>query len=179
MKNLQIQEYKDIVSKIAMCRNRSILFFVLFVLLVSTTVFSTINSNYINTPLVTQEETNWCWAASSLSILNYYGIYTSQSQYVTYVKTGTTSPIYDPNVTATVSECENGLDYFGVSSTMYYGSLSFSTVKSEVGTNNRPIFTAIRWLDSNNTVVGGHAVVIDGYYEYTNEDYQEIRYMDP
>lgn len=70
------------------------------------------------------------------------------------------------------------MEHYGVTSTYYNGALSFSSLKNEIG-YNRPIYVSIGWLDQNNNVIGGHAVVMDGYYEYTNYGYEEVRYMDP
>ena len=42
-------------------------------------------------PNVHQEQTNWCWAASAVSILGYYGTNVSQCEFVGWCKG--TSPI--------------------------------------------------------------------------------------
>jgi hypothetical protein len=144
----------------------------------ATSAFAVETSRYLNVPNVQQEQTNWCWAGSSLSILNYNRIYTGQCTFVSYVKTGTTSPETCSNLSASTTEAQKGLNYFGVSSTYYDGALSFSTTKTEIA-YSRPIYVSIGWLDSNGNDVGGHAVVIDGYYEWTNVAYQEVTYMDP
>lgn len=144
----------------------------------ATSAFAIEASKYLNIPNVKQQQTNWCWAGSSLSILNYYRIYTSQCTFVSYVKTGKTAPEVCANDSASTSEAQNGLNYFGVSSSYYSGALSFSSTKTEIA-YSRPVYVSIGWLDSNNNIYGGHAVVIDGYYEYTNVGYQELKYMDP
>lgn len=151
----------------------------LLVAAMSTTVSAQLPDEwkYLDVQEVTQANTNWCWAGSSLSILNYYRIYTSQCTFVTYVKTGKTTGTCD-NLQATDAEAQKGLNYFGVSSTSHSGALSWSATRSELD-NNRPIYAHIRWLDSDNQDDGGHAVVVDGYYYYPNDAYQEIRYMDP
>lgn len=116
---------------------------------------------------VTQEKTNWCWAACSQSILSYFGTSVTQTAFVNYVKNSTTAP----NLTATDAEAKSGLSHWGVSSTQTTSYLSFSTIISEIYNNNRPIYAGWSW-----TAGGGHALVLDGYDDDTT-DY--VEYMNP
>lgn len=131
----------------------------------------------LNIPNVLQAQSNWCWAANSLAILNYYNIYTGQCTFVSYVKTGTTTPETCDNLGGWRWESQSGLDYFGVSSTQYTGTFSFTTVKSEIN-NNRPIYAEIAWLGTGDTVTGRHVQTIDGYYENTNLIITDVSYME-
>lgn len=115
----------------------------------------------------TQEKSNWCWAASSQSILRYFGTSVTQTQFVNYVKNSTRAP----NLTASDAEAKSGLSHWRVSSTQTTSYLPFSTIISEIYTYNRPIYAGWSWTSG-----GGHALVLDGYEDDTT-DY--VEYMDP
>ena len=46
-----------------------------------------IDAQIINVPLVIQEQTNWCWAASSACVLDYYGFTNAQCTIADYTRT--------------------------------------------------------------------------------------------
>lgn len=108
---------------------------------------------------VKQLKTWWCWAASSVAILDYYGTTVSQSDIVTLVKG---SPVDLP---ANGYEIQEGLENWGISSGTTT-SLPFSTITSEIYDYRRPIIAGI---------YPGHAVVVDGY----DLEIGYIEYMDP
>ena len=54
----------------------------LLIIFISPSAFSQV----LNVPLVTQEQDEWCWAAVSKSILNYYGDSVSQCQIAEYTR---------------------------------------------------------------------------------------------
>ncbi|NGQ96295.1 hypothetical protein G3578_14105 [Brevibacillus sp. SYP-B805] len=112
-----------------------------------------------------QQEDEWCWAAASVSILDYFGESVDQDEVVEYVKGDVI------NEGATDSEVQDGLEHWGVDSTRTTSYLSFSTIKSEIYNYERPIYAGWTW-DTG----GGHAVVLDGYDDDTT-DY--VEYMDP
>jgi len=150
-------------------------------LLISTigiNVFAVISTKNLACPNVKQEKSNWCWAGSSLSILNHFYMYTDQQTFVTYVQTGKTAPINASNIGATDADVLKGLNYFGASGSIFSGALSFSSVQNQL-LYNYPIWTHISWLDSTDKITGGHAVVIDKYYSDSIAGDQEITYMDP
>lgn len=119
----------------------------------------------LGVPNKTQEKSNWCWAASSTSILGWYGKSVTQSAFATTVKGSTV------NDTATDSEAKSGLSAYGLSSSYTSDYVSFSTLVTQID-NNRPLYAGWSWTSG-----GGHAVVIDGY-DQSSEDLT-VKYMDP
>lgn len=113
----------------------------------------------------TQEKTQWCWAASSVGILDYYNISKTQSQFVKQVMGSVV------NVPAADSEAESGMDAFGISGTVTSSSLSYDQVYTQIYTNDDPIYAGWSW-DAG----GGHAVVIMGFNNFGGSD---VYYEDP
>lgn len=116
-----------------------------------------------------QEQTNWCWATTDQMIIKYLGGSATQTQIVTFVKG---SPVNEP---ATDTESQTGLAHWNVSSTcITYGSVpSFGTVISQIQ-SNKPIDAGIYWTSG-----GGHYLLIRGYYEWTEQNKQDVYYIDP
>ena len=115
-----------------------------------------------------QEKSLWCWAACSVTVLNYYGNNVTQTQFVNFVKNATNAP----NVTANVSEIVYGLNNWGKTGTIVNSYVSYGTVISNI-TNNRPLFVA-RAFNSG----GGHTLLIVGYDE-TGANTGNVIYYDP
>lgn len=112
-----------------------------------------------------QQRSNWCWAASDVSILDYFGETVTQREVAIAVKGSVV------NQGGTDAEAQDGLDNWGVTSTRTASSLSFSSIKNEIYVHERPIYSGWSWNSG-----GGHAVVIDGYDE-GSKNY--VEYMDP
>ncbi|MGG2484169.1 hypothetical protein [Brevibacillus borstelensis] len=72
---------------------------------------------------VTQAAELWCWAASSVSVLDYFGIKVTQSDFVEYVK-GEVS-----NKSGNISEVMDGLDHYGLQSYRENNSLFLASKK--------------------------------------------------
>lgn len=126
---------------------------------------------WLGIPNVRQENTNWCWAACSISILRYYGkdAGISQCTFVKWVK----SPFYCPNEPAYCYEVQSGLAHWGVCSD-HTGSLPFSTIIAETYTSRRPIIALWMW----NGADIGHFVAPEGYDDdFSGQDY--VYYMEP
>lgn len=119
----------------------------------------------VSVPKEKQEKTLWCWAASSVSILENLGTNTTQSDFCTVVKGKIT------NKAANDSEAQDGLSHYGYSSKLTTSYLSFNTIRLEIYNYERPIYMGWSWNSG-----GGHALVIDGY-DMSSEDY--VSYMDP
>ncbi len=129
-----------------------------------------------------QEQTNWCWAANSKCILNYYGFTTnSQCNIVEYARTqntgtfGTTacctSPsgkCNNPNELKGNGAVQGMLSHFGkIQSTVSDGPIAVSKIQSELGAR-RPFIIGIFWSGG-----GGH-VVVGCMYSGSN-----LTFMDP
>lgn len=83
---------------------------------------------------------------------------TTQQQFVGYVKGG----LY--NYPATSREIQNGLNYFGLTSTINRGTLSYDGFRSQIN-SNKPMITLINWKNGGNI---GHFLVLDGYFKGIN-----------
>lgn len=143
-------------------------------------------SQVINVPQVIQEQTQWCWAASSACVLDYYGGNTAQCTIAEYTREVSTS--CNPNNYGTTNCCSNAtlgcnqwnynwgcpgsiqdiLTHFGfIETNSISDSLSLAAVQTEI-TGGRPFI--FRWGWSTG---GGHFLV--GYGVSGNNMY----YMDP
>lgn len=127
-----------------------------------------------------QHQTEWCWAASArmMSQRKTIGAITQESAAV-YVKLGikTVSPtvtqIATSNVSATVTETEQALEYILGSNDIYskWGSIYSESVLRTLLDNN-PVIILRGWYNSSGTRRGGHYVVIyDYHWDSTNELY--------
>jgi hypothetical protein len=116
---------------------------------------------------VQQEKSRWCWAASSVCCLHYFGVYWATQSLFCGCVFGSTE-----DRGATVEDIQFGLSCFNYASTVTYSYLTYSTIKSETYTYKRPFIAA--WYRPY--PLGGHAVVPCGYDDDTT-DY--VYYMDP
>jgi C1A family cysteine protease len=114
-----------------------------------------------------QSQSNWCWAACSSTILDYYSTTVSQSTFVTYVKG------YPFNIQGSELDVKNGLAHWNISSVVTTSSMTFSSIMNEIYSYSRPIYAGWSWTGGGSS---GHAVLIDGYSDETT-DY--VDYMDP
>jgi len=131
----------------------------------SDTVNASPSAYKINVPNVLQEQTNWCWAASSVSCLAYSGITgISQTAFVTYVKGS------NVNQGGSILEVKSGLTHYGASWLYSSVHLSLSDIILQIYNNKRPIIAGIH-------ASGDHMVVIKGYVNTSTE--QKVCYMDP
>ncbi|OUQ89986.1 hypothetical protein B5G50_02165 [Brevibacillus brevis] len=119
----------------------------------------------LNVKDVSQAAGNWCWAATSVSILDYFNESVTQHDFVEYVKGEAV------NKPENMRNTKDGIEHFGVSSTRESDSMSWSRTVREINTDS-PILVAIKWK----TQKIGHNVVIDGYI---NDSTRYVMYMDP
>lgn len=122
---------------------------------------------YLSMTVYVQEQSNWCWAAASKSIVKFHtGRVISQCELVRDGK-GTSSCA---NSSGTKQNVLNAVHANGVNG----GSemkLDWTTVKGQINAN-RPVYSSILWNNG-----GGHAHVIRGWYD-TGYSYG-VSYINP
>jgi hypothetical protein len=137
-----------------------------------------------------QEHSEWCWAGSSQSVLEYYGAILDQCTIANFASGKTTcctpSGFSDHDGDLNYCNCPNNmwgssawgvsngssqgvLAHWGVNSNVVYSYLSQTTVVNEINAG-RPFLMRFGWYGG-----GGHA--LDGF-GYDN-DGQYLHYMDP
>jgi hypothetical protein len=105
-----------------------------------------------------QEQNQWCWAASGLTIARFlgYGTGVSQNTFCDYSR-GYPAGSQCPNQPGELTWVQRGYQALGLRPGTVTGALSFASVQGEIA-GSRPIETGIYW-----TAGGGHAQVIYGY----------------
>ncbi|AHH95592.1 papain-like cysteine protease family protein [Kutzneria albida] len=118
-----------------------------------------------------QEQDQWCWDASGLSIARYLGYAkdVSQNSFCDYAR-GLADGAPCPNEPGEFSDVQKAYSRIGLGQgSVSSSALSFADVQTEINAN-RPIETGIYW-----TAGGGHAQVIYGYDPST----KKLSYGDP
>ncbi|RJQ78193.1 hypothetical protein D5S17_13495 [Pseudonocardiaceae bacterium YIM PH 21723] len=117
-----------------------------------------------------QEQNQWCWAASGLSIAQYLGKGTNitQNQFCNLSR-GLSQNGQCPNQAGYLQWVQTGYRAIGLGAGTTGAALSTAQVQTEI-TANRPFETAIYW-----TAGGGHAQVVYAY----NASSQTMSYGDP
>lgn len=130
-------------------------FFIVVILTWSNTCFSTV----LNVPQRFQEKDQWCWAATSQAVLEYYGTYQTQTQIAQYGTNGvnTWNWLFSNSTNPTRNGIKLILMHFAqLTTAKHYSSKSLTRIKTEINAR-RPF--VIRWgWDSG----GGHFVVGKG-----------------
>lgn len=105
-----------------------------------------------------QEQNQWCWAASGLTIARFlgYGTSVSQNTFCDYGR-GYPANYQCPNQAGELTYVQRAYQALGLRPGSVTSALSFASVQGEI-TGRRPIETGIYW-----TAGGGHAQVIYGY----------------
>lgn len=105
-----------------------------------------------------QEQNQWCWAASGLTIARFlgYGTSVSQNTFCDYGR-GYPANYQCPNQAGELTYVQRAYQALGLRPGSVTGALSFASVQSEIA-GRRPVETGIYW-----TAGGGHAQVIYGY----------------
>ncbi|BFV57553.1 papain-like cysteine protease family protein [Kitasatospora sp. CMC57] len=118
---------------------------------------STLAARKLNITMQSQQQTNWCWAASGNTIATWFGYSYSQNQFCNVAFNRSVNSTC-PNNQATLGNVQTALNWIGINSGSYVtGYLRNSTVQTEIDAN-RPIETRIQWSSG-----GGHMHVIYGY----------------
>ncbi|WP_405019021.1 C39 family peptidase [Kitasatospora sp. NBC_00070] len=118
---------------------------------------SALAARKLNITMQSQQQTNWCWAASGNTIATYFGYTYSQNQFCNVAFNRSVNASC-PNNQASLANVQTALNWIGINSGSYVtGYLRNSTVQTEINAN-RPIETRIQWSSG-----GGHMHVIYGY----------------
>lgn len=149
------------------------LLFAVSTLLCPAAVWAAPSYYYLGVAIIQQPKTKWCWAASGASVV----FHATQNPITPYdfslaVKGNTTN-----NSSATLTEVKNGLNSFGVNGTILNSTLSFSSVKNQIGNSHRAIIVELKIYDYSGTYTGKHMVVIQGYDDGAYS--QTVSIMDP
>jgi len=142
------------------------------------------NAQTLNVPAVVQEQTEWCWAAVSKCVLDYYGYSHTQCEIAEYTRSVSTWHNYGttPCCTDALQGCnyenynfgqtgsiQDILAHFGVANDSLNSYLSISNIRNNI-TIKRPFITFHDKINGS----GGHFYVV---YGINNRD--EIFFMDP
>lgn len=159
-----------------------ILFFSAYIILISSTVLS--QNYYLKVPQTIQEQTEWCWAATSSCVLKYYGLNIAQctvAEYTRQVATwhnfGSVNCCTDPGQGCNywnynwgyTGSIQDILQHWNINNTGVGNAFSLATTKTELS-NSRPFIIRWGW-----TTGGGHFLVGHGI---TSSD-SMLFYMDP
>jgi hypothetical protein len=124
-------------------------------------------------PYYSQEQTEWCWDASSEMVLGYFGITESQTEIAAYGSAGQNVPNYltGTHAATPTSPALNGVDlvlmHFGnIGTTFYDNALSVAQLQAEINSSNLAIL-ALGWCSNPKGPfvwnAGGHAIVVYGF----------------
>lgn len=131
-------------------------------------VFSTLGCNIsaiiLDVDQIQQEMTNWCWAATSQSVLRYYGFDFTQTQIAVYGTDGANE--WNWLYGSTENPTRRGIDLilynFGnIETISYERSFSFAEGENEIN-HSKPLFVRWGWNSG-----GGHFVVLKGLEDDT------------
>lgn len=139
----------------------------------------------LSVPVISQQQNQWCWAASCQMILSYYGYSATQcsmANWCFYQSTCCDSVVWNEYAPITACNSPNYIygygrgmkevltQYGSISSTGVNSYLTWSTVQSESNAN-RPFVIGFAWTSG-----GGHAMVGKGY---SAGSYDYVSYNDP
>lgn len=133
-------------------------------------------SGNLNIPLVTQEHSEWCWAASSNAVLNYYSQTPSQCEIVNWAfglnyacgnsDFNWNSYANQPNsLYGGSGSVQDILQSWSVPNSAYSYPLSWRGVMWDINAN-RPFIIRYGWTNG-----GGHIMVGSGYETYNGVNY--------
>ncbi len=138
--------------------------------------------NYLGVVKVVQEHSNWCWAASSVDVLDWYGANPSQCSVVNWAfgrSDACGSNVFDWNSAANspnalygqAGSVQSVLQNSGVGSTAYASALSWNAIVNDVNAGH-PFVMRFGWYSG-----GGHILVGYGYDDEPGTRY--VGYMNP
>ncbi|MFQ6266489.1 papain-like cysteine protease family protein [Kutzneria viridogrisea] len=116
------------------------------------------SSYYDNISMQSQQQNQWCWAASGTTIASYFNYSVNQNTFCNLAK-GRDTSYSCPNWQGTLGDVQNAFYQLGFSYTGDYlnGTISFSSLQQQISAN-QPLETRIGWTSG-----GGHMHVLYGY----------------
>lgn len=124
---------------------------------------------YLNLTGQSQEQTNWCWAATGNSIAAYFNYSYTQNQFCNMAFNRQIDSTCS-NDQATLGNDQTAFRQIGISAGTYItGMISMDTVINQIAAD-QPIMTRIVWASG-----GGHMMDIIGY----DSSNSTIQYYDP
>jgi hypothetical protein len=144
----------------------------ILLLITSCCLFFSVNAQVLNVSKIEQEQDQWCWAASSKDILDYYGIIKKQCEIAEWVRT--TATFYNFGSTDCCVSASKGCNYWNYNYNskgsiqdilVYFGNLQNTGVaaaltQAEIQTEvNKNHLFVIRWGWAGG---GGHFIVGHG-----------------
>jgi hypothetical protein len=145
---------------------------------------SNASSQYLRVPETIQEQDQWCWAATSSCVLNYYGKNISQCMCAEYTREvavwhnfGSIDCCVDPNQGCNywnynwgyAGSIEDILNHWGVTSIGVGSPLSIYTSQTEINAQH-PFIIRWGWTSGGGHFLVGHGVILSSSIMY---------YMDP
>lgn len=110
-----------------------------------------------------QEQSNWCWAATSKALIRHHtGCDYSQCQVVKWGKQSGSCP----NDPGSVTDIKRALSSGGLTQPSSSGVISYSTVKSEID-GGKPFLFRAAWKASNKKTA--HIIIANGYDDQGND----------
>ncbi|MBU1700718.1 MAG: C39 family peptidase [Candidatus Eisenbacteria bacterium] len=147
-------------------------------------------AKFLSVPVVGQEQTNWCWAACTEAVLDYYAISAEQCDIANaacsdHSPSWCSSCVSDPDyccnnpghaTCCNKSNCMYGapgcladlLATWGLGSAGYAGVLSLSTIRNDINVNCRPIIINWYWTAGGGHYIVGRGVTSDNMIYYMN-----------
>ena len=145
-------------------KHYSILIFIVILVLSS----NSLHAKVLSVPAIVQEMSQWCWAAVSESVLEYYGMDITQTEIADYGTGGVNTWNYLWSSTDTRKGIVYILDHFdGHTYNGFFDAIPLSDVTTIID-DDRPIIFRWGWDGG-----GGHFLVIHGV------EGNNIHYMDP
>lgn len=119
----------------------------------------------LNIKTVYQAKTMWCWAATSVMLLNYYGNPIRQEEYVKEVFEGETS-----NSTIPEFQFESELEDRGIYGDSKNRAATWNEITQSID-NGDPI---VAYIDRSRRGKVAHMLIIEGYFTQNNIDYVHV-----
>ena len=145
----------------------------IFLLLSSCSLFFSMTGQVLNVNKIEQEQDQWCWAASSKNILDYYGIVKKQCEIAEWVRNNAT--FHNFGSTNCCTNASNGCNYWNYNYDekasiqdilVYFGkiqnkgvaaALTESEIQTELG-NNRLFVIRWGWASGGGHFIVGHGI---------------------